>query len=90
MKASGAAFSGTLYRFFKLGERFGVIPGVQLTYSYLKTDADYESDSYSAAVGGHFAWRLESDYIVTLTPGVSFDDTSTVFLLTLGAVRAMP
>ena len=89
MKASGSTLSSTLYRFFKLSDRFGVIPGVQLTYSYLKIDG-MESDDYSVALGGHFAWRLDGDYILTLTPGVEFSDGSTTGLLTLGAVRALP
>ncbi len=94
LTARGSSLSGTLYRFFKLGTRYGVIPGVQVTYDYLKVRDDEgstaESDGVTVAIGGHFAWLRDNDLIVTLTPGISFGDGPATFLLTLGALRARP
>ena len=84
---------GTLYRFFKLGSNYGVIPGAQFTYAHTETqvyDLSAGSDDFSVALGGHCAYLLDSGYILTLTPGITLGSEAPVFSLTIGAIRAMP
>ena len=83
----------TAYRFFKLASNYGVIPGVQLTYSHGTAYVDSFSESFddvSVALGGHFAWLLDNGYILTAPPGITFSDETPVFSLNVGALRALP
>jgi hypothetical protein len=84
---------GVAYRFFKLGSNYGVIPGVQLTYSHSASYIDSfsaSSDDISVSLGGHFAVLLDSGYMLTATPGLTFGTEATVFSLSVGAVRPLP
>ena len=84
---------GTVYRFIKLRSNYGVIPGVQLTYTHGASQIDSFSESYddvSMSLGGHFAWLLDSGYMVTATPGITFGSEPPVFSITVGALRALP
>jgi hypothetical protein len=93
MSAWSLAGWGTAYRFFKLGSNYGVIPGVQLTYEHGTSQIDefYASyDHVSVSLGGHFAWLLDNNYILTATPGITFSDETPVFSLNVGALRALP
>lgn len=83
----------TVYRFFKLASTYGVIPGVQLTYSHVTDRVDAFSastDNVSVSLGGHVAWLLDSGYMVTATPGITLGSEPPVFSLTIGALRALP
>jgi len=83
----------TLYRFVKLASNYGVIPGVQLTYSHFTSRIDSfsaSSDDVAVSLGGHFAWLLDKGYMITATPGITFGSESPVFSLTVGALRALP
>jgi len=94
IKAQTLSVGSTLYRFFKLGERFGVIPGLQFTYATTKFKIEgaptFDEDGTSISLGGHFAWLRSDDFVLTLTPGITFSDAPTSFVLTVGALRALP
>jgi hypothetical protein len=86
----------TIYRFFKLGASYGVIPGLELTYNH--TESTLESsggathgsdDLFSVGVGAHGAWLHDSDFIFTVTPAVFIDHRGDVsFSLSVGAIHA--
>ena len=86
----------TIYRFFKLGASYGVIPGLEFTYNHTESTLESSSgathgsdDLFSVGVGGHGAWLHDSDYIFTLTPAVFIDHRGSVsFSLSVGAIHA--
>jgi len=98
MVAWTAGASTTVYRFFKLGANYGVIPGVELVYGHTEVtfDSSYgtdhsRDDRFSVAIGGHGAWLHDSGYIFTLTPAVIIDHHGAAsFSLSVGAIRPRP
>jgi hypothetical protein len=90
-----AGASTTVYRFFKLGANYGVIPGVELAYGHSEStlESPYgttqaSDELFTVAIGGHGAWLHDSGYIFTLTPTVTIDHHGTPsFSLIVGAIR---
>lgn len=82
----------TLYRFFRLGKNYGVIPGVTLAYTHtqLNMDGDAEhEDAFAVGLGGHLAWLNDKGWILTITPGLAIDSFGAVsFVVNVGAIRA--
>jgi len=82
----------TAYRLFKLGDHYGVIPGVQLSYSHMQLNMDGDGEStntFGGMVQGHVAWLNESGYILTVAPWLAIDSNPAVsFGVSVGAFRA--